>query len=173
MSRCNPAHLYRLQKKKKKALTHAYIHWEVSWKVTIWDVSDARGSVEGTCVVSMEEERWCVKARLICLWLALIKVAPGRVANTRGKPAHNRKKQNKPAACYKSARTLSLPVVSCKKFIVHPTSDVCFVCVFLNSYYWSKEKRKCCKTRVNCQINHLFPAVYAVTDVTASLQVAP
>lgn len=37
---------------------------------------------EETCVVSERWERWCVKARLICLWLALIKVSPRRALNT-------------------------------------------------------------------------------------------
>lgn len=37
---------------------------------------------EETCVVGMKGERWCVKARLICLWLALIKVTPRRAVNT-------------------------------------------------------------------------------------------
>lgn len=37
---------------------------------------------EETCVVSVKGERWCVKARLICLWLALIKVTPRRAVNT-------------------------------------------------------------------------------------------
>lgn len=35
-----------------------------------------------TCLVSEEGERWCVKAKLICLWLALIKVSPRRAVNT-------------------------------------------------------------------------------------------
>lgn len=39
---------------------------------------------EETCVASVEGERWCVKARLICLWLALIKVSPRRAVNTHG-----------------------------------------------------------------------------------------
>lgn len=34
------------------------------------------------CVVGEEGERWCVKTRLICLWLALIKVSPRRAVNT-------------------------------------------------------------------------------------------
>lgn len=39
---------------------------------------------EETCVASVEGERWCVKARLICLRLALIKVSPRRAVNTHG-----------------------------------------------------------------------------------------
>lgn len=87
----------------------SFRHWifrEVLWTVSIWDVSDVHGWGEETCVVSEEGERWCVKARLICLWLALIKVGPGRAVNTRGR-AHD----ITVAACYK---TPSRPGLSSK-----------------------------------------------------------
>lgn len=44
--------------------------------VSVQDACDAHGSVRETCVVSEGGERRCVKARLICLGLALIKVGP-------------------------------------------------------------------------------------------------
>lgn len=51
-------------------------------RISVCSVSEVRcWGLGGGCVVSEEEKRWCVKARLICLWLALIKVSPRRAVN--------------------------------------------------------------------------------------------